>query len=717
MKYFILLISSLVSFSLQSQSKNEIKKWNLSAKKVEIIRDEYGVPHIYGKTDADAVFGLLYAQCEDDFYRVELNYIEKLGRLAELNGKKELANDIYTRLIIDQEEAKRDYQKSPIWLRKLLDAFADGINYYLYKHPTVEARLIKHFEPWYPLLWTDGSIGAISTGDISPQETGKLFGINEEKITHLQQKAEDESLTGSNGFAVSPLKSKTGNALFYINPHVTFYFRPEVHMVSDEGLNVYGAVTWGQFFIYQGFNQYNGWMHTSSQVDVSDMYQEKIRDNTFYLLDQKWKPLLKKSFQFKIKGETNPIGINALFTGHGPIMAKRDGNYIAVQSFNRSMKSLMQSWLRTKSKGFKDFTNIMQLRANTSNNTVYADYQGNIAYWHGNFVPKRNAKLDWGNVQDGTQSKNNWKGLHALEEIVHVYNPKSGWIQNCNSTPFQVSGKSSPHKQDYPTYMAPDGENFRDLNAARLFDNAEKLDLEALIKIGYDRKLSAFDVLLPPLIQAFDRNANQYASVKTAIDTLRKWNYYVDKNSIAQTLAISWAKIIQSKIPKNRLFGGEFDQVNDTKNYLKTTTDTELLDELLHTVKRLEKDFNTWQIPWGEINRFQRLENGTSAIFDDHQFSIPVPFASSSFGMLPSYTSRPFAQTKKWYGVNGNSFVCAVEFGKKIKAKSLLAGGQSGNSLSPHFFDQANMYANGMFKEVHFYKEDVLKHKRQAYHP
>ena len=717
MKYFISLISLLVNFSMFSQTKYEINKWNLSAKNVQIIRDDYGVPHIYGKSDADAVFGLLYAQCEDDFYRVELNYMEKLGRLAEINGKKDLAKDIYTRHILDHDAAKKDFANSPLWLKKLLHSFADAINYYLYKNPSVQPRLIKKFEPWFPLLWTDGSIGAISTGNVSEQETGLMFGIKGNALSSLSEKVEDEALTGSNGFAVSPLKSKSGNVLFYINPHVTFYFRPEVHMVSEEGLNVYGAVTWGQFFIYQGFNQYNGWMHTSSQVDVSDMYQEQLRDNSFYLLDQTWKPLTKKSLEFFVKDELNPIHIVASYTGHGPIMAKRNGEYIAVQSYNRSMKSLMQSWLRTKTKGFKDFTNIMQLRSNTSNNTVYADYQGNIAYWHGNFVPKRNPKLDWGNVQDGTQSKNNWKGLHALEEIVHVYNPKSGWIQNCNSTPFNMSGKSSPQKQNYPSYMAPDGENFRDLNAVRLFNNDDKIDLDGLVQIGYDRKLTAFEYLLPSLIQAFDRNSERYASLKNAIDTLRKWNYHVDKNSIAQTLAISWAKIIQSKIPQNKMFGGEIDQVSDLKSYVKNVQEEELLTALTITVNGLEKDFGTWQLPWGELNRFQRIDNGLFPTFDDQKASIGVPFASSSLGMLPSYTSRPFANSKKWYGVNGNSFVCAVEFGKKIKAKSLLAGGQSGDKSSPHFFDQANRYANGTFKEVYFYKKDVLKHQKEIYHP
>ena len=162
----------LLLISWQIAASPELSRMQAQAKRVTIYRDDFGVPHIYGKSDADAVFGMLYAQCEDDFSRVERNYIEKLGRLAEVDGEKQLANDLYLRLIIDPSEAKADYKKSPDWLKKLLVAYADGINYYLFKHPEVKPALLTHFEPWYPLLWTDGAIGAISTGDVTEKEVG-----------------------------------------------------------------------------------------------------------------------------------------------------------------------------------------------------------------------------------------------------------------------------------------------------------------------------------------------------------------------------------------------------------------------------------------------------------------------------------------------------------------------------------------------------------------
>ena len=679
------------------------------AKRVTIHRDEWGIPHIYGKTDADAVFGLMYAQCEDDFARVEMNYIEKLGRMSEIKGEKELAYDLYIKLLINEKEAKAEYKTSPVWLKKLLNAYADGINYYLQKHPQVKPRLITHFEPWYPLLWTDGSIGAISTGDVTEQETALFYGLSAQ-VASVKYQNPDEKLTGSNGFAVGPSLSKSGHSLLYINPHVTFYFRPEVHVVSEEGLSVYGAVTWGQFFVYQGFNPYNGWMHTSSEVDVADAYIEttRSRDGQMeYLLDGKWIP-----FQTKII-TLGSRKIKAYFNHRGPVLAARNGKWISVRSYNRARKSLMQSWLRTKTKGLADYKRVMDMRANTSNNTVYADNKGNIAYWHGNYVPRRDDTKDWGIPQDGSSSKIDWNGLHSVEEIVHVYNPSSGWIQNCNSTPFTVSGTSSPLRANYPVYMAPDGENFRDRNAVRLFSQTGKLDLQSLIRLGYDRRLTAFETLLPALINA----AGNESDLAEVVKELKNWDYNASASSVAQTIAIRWGLKIMPKIPKPKQFGGETEVVQNMEDYAKSGSKSEMVQALWEVLADLTKDFGTWRVAWGELNRFQRISNGDALQMDDSKASIPVPFTSSAWGQLPSYTSQSIQGSKKWYGVNGNSFIAAVEFGPKIKAYSLLAGGQNGDPASPHFFDQGQMYVEGKFKDIYFYKSDVLKHAVSTYHP
>jgi acyl-homoserine-lactone acylase len=722
----IVLLFIGISFQAVGQKTDtrEVKRLEKLAQEVTIIRDNWGIPHIYGKTDADAVFGLLYAQCEDDFKRVELNYIEKLGRLAEIKGESVLYNDLEIRLLIDENEAKADYKKAAPWLKKLLQSYADGINFYLYKHPEVKSALLTHFEPWYPLLWTDGSIGAISTANLTTAELKTFYSGNDKKVSYVAR--ESEVQTGSNGFALAPSKTASGNAILYINPHTTFYFRPEVQVHSDEGLNVYGAVTWGQFFIYQGFNDYCGWMHTSSNVDVADMYAENIvrkKEQLFYEYESKLVPVVEKNITINYleNGKLVPKTFKTYATVHGPIMAQREGKWISLKSNNRSMTGLVQSWVRTKSRGFDDYKQAMDLKANTSNNTVFADNKGNIAYWHGNFVPIRDPKLNWSKVMDGTTAATQWKGLHDVSETVHSYNPANGWLQNCNSTPFSVSGNNSPKKADYPFYMAPDGESFRGVNAVRLLSKGEKYTLDKVIADGYDRKLSVFEVLIPSLVDRFEKEvkagSSLYTDLAEPIALLKSWNYYAEENSVATTLANEWAFKLDPKIRKTYTDEGEIDQVENTKLFAKNATATELLPQLQEVIKELNAKFSTWQIPWGSINRFQRQTGTIDLTYSDAVASLPIANASSLWGSLPAFKSNYQENTKLRYGSNGNSFVCAVEFGPRIKAKSLLAGGNSGDLKSKHFNDQSEMYQKGQFKDVLFYKEDVLKNAERIYHP
>ena len=719
---FLLFIPSLISS--QPFCKIEIIKWEKQAQQIKIIRDSFGIPHIYGKTDADAIFGLLYAQCEDDFKRVELNYIEKLGRLSEINGEKDLYNDLLNRLVIDSVDAIHDYKKAEPWLKKILNAYADGINYFIYKNSTKKPLLLNRFEPWYPLLWTDGSIGAISTGGISVKEIKNFYGEFNEEVTFISNKEEDP--TGSNGFAFAPKITESGNSILYINPHVTFYFRPEVHVVSEEGLNTYGAVTWGQPFVYQGFNEHCGWMHTSSQADISDTYiekLEKINGKWLYQYDGKRRDITTKNISIKYKTDKGLVAklFKTLFTHHGPILTKRNGEFLSLKHNNRDTKGFIQSWLRTKASSFEAFKKTMDMGANPSNNTVYADAEGNIAYWHGNFLPKRDPHYNWEQPVDGTIKATEWQGFHTVEESVHLYNPINGWLQNCNSTPFTVAGEFSPKKENYVSYLAPDEENYRGINSVRILSTAkQKFTLEKVIAAGYDTKLTAFEDLIPALLLNFE-NYKKYVSstdsitiiLEKPIAILKQWTYRVDTNSIATTLAIEWGQKLLPLI--NNSNGDGF--VDKTKAFCILAGTNTLLEPLVATLRDLKSKFGTWEIPWGELNRFQRISNAIANQFDDEKPSYPVAFVSSTWGMLPSYISKSFEGTKKRYGVHGNSFVCAVEFGKKIKAKSLLAGGESGNVNSKHFFDQGEMYSKGIFKDVLFYKEDVLKYAKKMYHP
>jgi len=726
MRKLVFLLVLPFSLSAQDFSKEEIARWQQQAKQVTIIRDNYGIPHIYGKTDADAVFGLMYAQCEDDFKRVETNYIEKLGNLSKVKGESAIFDDLLMQIVIDQDAAKDDYNKAPAWLKKLCDAYAAGINYYLYKHPDTKPALLKHFEPWFPLLWTDGSIGAINTAGITADDVKNLYTGNDAPLS-VNKKQEEEELTGSNGFAFSPKITESGNAILYINPHVTFYFRPEVHVVSDEGLNAYGAVTWGQFFVYQGFNAHCGWMHTSSQVDAADSYIENLvrkNDKWFYSYNGNEMPVKERKITIEYKLPNNSIStklFTVLYTGHGPVMARRNKQWLSVRADNRIMNGLIQCWQRTKTNSFADFKKTLDLLGNISNNTVYADAEGNIAYWHGNRIPARDAKIDWDKPVDGTTSATEWRGYHKVNETVHVVNPLNGWLQNCNSTPFTVAGDYSPLKNSYPAYMAPDGENFRGINAVRVLSEQNHYTIDKVIKAGYDNRLSAFEILIPALVKSFDQIHEEDSLrdiLNEPIQVLKEWDYRCSESSVATTLAVEWGQRIQSAMFRTKVpYNDNPDQVDKAKRFAAVASVADLLPQLATVVNDLQKRFGHWQVPWGEINRFQRISPDIENKFDDSKESLPVAFTSSAWGMLPSFTSRVFPGTKKRYGYNGNSFICVVEFGKRIKAKSLLTGGESGDPGSKHFADQAEMYTRGQFKDVLFYKEDVLKHAERTYHP
>lgn len=692
-------------------------RWQATAKKVTISRDQWGIPHVQGKSDADAVFGLLYAQAEDDFKRIELNYINALGRLAEVEGEVEIWRDLRMKLFIQPAQLKQQYAKSPAWLKQLMIAFADGLNYYLHTHPEVKPRLINHFEPWMALAFSEGSIGG-DIESINLKDLEALYGDKPELLAQQEPVSLPEP-RGSNGFAIAPSRTANGQAMLMINPHTSFYFRPEVHVMSGQGLNAYGAVTWGQFFVYQGFNQYNGWMHTSNAADVIDEFALNVTqkgDKYFYLYEGQLRPLkvVEQTLPFKAFNGMVNRKIKTYFSHHGPVVRSANGKWIAVQLMNEPTKALMQSYLRTKTRDYAGFAKVMELRANSSNNTVYADRDGNIAYFHGNFVPRRNPQLDWTKPVDGSLRSADWQGLHPVKEIIQIFNPATGWIQNTNNWPFSASGigaeSSSPRVQDFPRYMWSNGENARGLHAVKMLKDAKNLDLNGLIKLAYDSELTAFESLLPPLFKAYEAKPDPMLAEQ--IQALRNWDMRATLNSSATSLAIYWAQDLVLQ------HGGEAKHKNiPIVDYLPSVSAPALLAALKRASQRLQDDFGQWQTPWGEINRFQRLSGDIQATYDDNKPSWPVAFASGNWGSLAAFGMVGKQTTKRIYGDRGNSFVAAVSFGPRVQAKSILAGGNSGDPASPHFNDQGEMYSKGEFKDVLFYPEDIAKHTKRRYHP
>ena len=708
--------------SPQAAKSPQAARWAQEARNVTIIRDDWGIAHVYGKTDADAVFGMIYAQAEDDFNRVETNYVNAMGRLAEAEGQSKIYQDLRMKLFIDPEVTKKQYEKSPEWTKKLMNAWADGLNFYLAKHPEVKPRVIKRFEPWMALTFTEGSIG----GDIERVNLNQLeafYGKIPVSAAHAAsvEGEEDEEPRGSNGIAIGPSNTKDHHALLLINPHTSFFFRSELQMVSEAGLDAYGAVTWGQFFVYQGFNDRAGWMHTSSGVNAVSFYLETVEkkgDKFYYKYGNEERPVVAAEIAVPYKNDQGMAEkkFTVYRTHHGPVVREENGKWVSIRLMQEPIKALMQSYGRTKAKSYAGFLETMQLHTNSSNNTIFADGDGDIAYFHGNFIPRRDTSFDWTKPVDGSNPATEWHDLLSVDETPHLRNPKSGWLYNANNWPWSAAGPSSPKKEDYPVYVETGSETARGLHAIRVLEDKRDFTVDSLIAASYDSYLTWFEKPIPCLVNAWDNaSADSPLKVKTAdqIALLGTWDLRWGVKSAPTSLAVFWGEDIEKRAGPDARKAGIY-----MSDYICTKAPPELLlQSLSHASDRLAADFGSWKTAWGDINRFQRLTGDILQPFNDAGPSIPVGFTSSMWGSLASFGARPYPETKKWYGTSGNSFVAVVEFGDKVRARAVTAGGESGNPASPHFNDQAQRYSAGDLREVYFYRSQLEGHTQREYHP
>ncbi len=722
----LLLAASLQPGCIRKADAQETARWQAEAARVTIVRDDWGIAHVHGKSDADAVFGMIYAQCEDDFNRVEMNYLTSLGRVAEAEGESAIWQDLRQRLFIDPEELKKEYAASPEWLQKLMTSWADGINFYLATHKQTKAKVLTRFEPWMALSFTEGSIG----GDIERIDLGKLqtlYGKQDHAqnipIARNELGEAEREMGGSNGIAIAPRLTKEGHALLLINPHTSFFFRSELQVTSDEGLNAYGAVTWGQFFVYQGFNDRVGWMHTSSGVDAVDEFREKEELVPEIGLMYRYGSRSNEPRRTRIilhykipQGEVQRT-FETQASIHGPIVRKdENGAAYSIELMQRHVAALEQSYLRTKSRNYADYSKTMELMANSSNNTVYADADGTIAYWHGDFIPRRDNQFDYTKPVDGSNPATDWHGLLTLAEVPQLKNPASGWLFNVNDSPWNGSGISSLKQADFPAYVERGVESARGVHAIKLLTGAGNWTPESLRAAAYDSYIPWFARTLPALLKAWDDLPEGSAlKLKLAPQAalLRAWNLRWRADSIATSVAVFWG----TEVLKAAAAPAREAHLPSEDWVAANMASDRLLAALELAVDRLQTDFGKWQTPWGDINRFERLTGDIAQPFDDAGASIPVPFVSSAWGSLASFVAKPYPGTRKWYGTSGNSFVAIVEFGPKVHAMAVTAGGESGHPESPHFNDEAARYAAGALREVYFYPEQLKGHTERAYKP
>ncbi|MEO7066068.1 MAG: penicillin acylase family protein [Rhodanobacter sp.] len=716
----------VLSFAAGAQTPSatqpsEQARWQHEAQAVTITRDDWGIAHVHGKTDADAVFGMAYAQAEDDFNRVETNYLNAMGRLAEAEGESAIWQDLRMKLFIDPVVLKAQYAKSPTWLKALMNSWADGLNYYLATHKQVQPRVIRHFEPWMALSFSEGSIG----GDIERVSLPQLeafYGHKPQAVAGVATPASWVEPTGSNGIAIAPKLTADGHALLLINPHTSFFFRSELQMTSDAGLDAYGAVTWGQFFIYQGFNHHIGWMHTSTGVDVVDEFAETIvhqGDRLSYRYGKALRPVTTREISVPYRtadGSMATRTFTTYATHHGPIVRAADGKWIATALMNKPLAALEQSWLRAKASDYASYMKVAELKANSSNNTLFADDKGEIAFLLPQFVPKRDNRFDYTKPVDGSDPATDWQGLTPLDQLPQVVNPPNGWAFNTNNWPYSAAGPYSPKRADYPRYMDTFGENPRGLHATHLLTGTKDFTVPSLITAAFDSYLPAFARQLPILLADYDAlGANDPLRAKLAgpIALLRGWDYRWGIASMPTSLAVFWGDTLWDEVSKADTAEG----LSIYDGMAEKAGSRERLGALVEASDRLQKDFGSWGVPWGEINRFQRLTGDIVQPFDDAKPSIPVPFVSSRWGSLASFGAHRWPGTKRYYGTSGNSFVAVVEFGPRVSARAITAGGESGHPDSPHFNDEAERYTTGNLRTVYFWPDQLKGHTERVYHP
>lgn len=698
------------------------------ARSVTIYRDTYGVPHIYGPTDASCVFGYIYAQAEDNFWQIEDTFIRALGRASEVYGDRTLADDMLNRALEIPRLAKAEYDRIGARERELSHALVDGLNYFLARNPQVKPRLITKFEAWQTFATTRflvyqqfiyGKSGvkvdeiktAVQALD-SPAAAGSstvslnipLYGLDE---------PESEPIVGSNMWAVTPSHSASGHALLFINPHQPF-FGPgqwyEGHIHSDEGWNLSGASFFGSPHPTIGHNEHLGWSHTVNDPDIVDVFIEKFDDarnplayryGDGYRTATEWTDIIG----VKTTKSVEPRSFKFRKTHHGPIVAVREGKPLTIKLAKlEDGGSGYQRYKMGKAKSLAEFKAAVSGGAVPMFNVMYADRDGNIFYAYNGAIPRRSTKFDWSKPVDGSNPEAEWNGYHSLDELPQLTNPKTGFMQNCNQTPFTTTSEGNPVKESFPVYMTRETDNARAKISRRILSAHQKFSFDDWARAGLDTAVLESETQIPELAAEWDKlkekDSARAAKLAEAIAELKGWNHISTIESTPMTLFALW-----------------FERVGRLRAQ-KVSDDWLRIRALEEVTADLSRDFGTWRVAWGEVNRLQRIQSGGELeTFSDGRPSLPIAGAPGPVGIVNNFYTRPVAGQKRRYGVAGTSFVSVVEFGPQVQARSLLVFGQSADPKSPHHFDQAQLYSKKEFKPAWFTLAEIKTNSKRVYHP
>ena len=695
---FCALIFVLPSVSIATSSGSDINPEKM-AREVTIYRDVYGVPHVFGKTDVSTVFGFAYAQAEDNFWRIEDNYLAAIGRSAEVDGERRLERDRRNRALEIPRLAREEHRRLDPHTRSLCDAFAAGLNYYLKRHPETKPRLLTKIEPWYAL--------AFIRYNYYQNGFSRDPALSEVEFQTAEVDRGHKENQGSNGWVINPSKSATGNAMLFINPHLPFFGSGQVyegHVHSDQGWNFTGYTRFGFPFPYVGHNESGGWVSTDNAADLTDVYAETFDDpsrplayrygNGYRIATEHTEEILVKTANGM---ETRKFTMAR--THHGPIIGTRDGKKLAIRMAKFEDDGWLREWyLMTRAKSVAELKRAMAPLNMLFGNVMWADKQGNTFYLYNGAVPRRDPKFDWKKAVDGSDPATEWKGYHTIDELPQLTDPKTGWMQNCNGTPFLLTSEGNPNAKSFPSYMVQESDNPRSEVSRRILAENKKFTFDDWRRAAFDTFVLGADKHLPAMLAALKKrlDTSEDRDLREVFNVLSGWDRRSAPNSVAMTLFTLWVDRLEEK-----RIDGEAAAANE-------------LDAVL---ERLKNDFGTWRVAWGEISRLQRYEEGGDEGFKDDRPSVAVPGVSGRDGAVFTFYAAPQSGQKRRYGVAGATYVSVVEFGPKVRALSIHVFGSSGNPKSRHFMDQSPLYARGEFKPAWTTLDEIKANLEQAYRP
>ena len=667
------------------------------ARTVTIYRDTYGVPHVFGRTDASTVFGFAYAQAEDNFWRVEENFIHALGRASELYGERMLEEDRLNRALEIPKLAREEYARLDRHMRSLCDAYAAGFNYYLARNPEVRPRLLTKIEPWYTLAFI--RYNYYQNGFARDRSLRR---------TPLQTAQIDNDLsghTGSNGWAIGPSKSATGHAMLFINPHLPFFGSGQVyegHVHSDEGWNFTGYTRFGFPLPYVGHNENGGWVSTDNAADLTDVYMETFDDPArplAYKYGNGYRLATEHVEEIRVKTatglETRKFTMRK--THHGPILAARDGKFLSIRMAKLESDGWLREWYdMTRAKSLAAMKRAMAPLNMLFGNVMYADRQGNTWYLYNGAVPRRDPRFDWTKPVDGSDPATEWQGYHTMNELPQLTNPKTGWMQNCNTTPFMLTSEGNPDPKQFPKYMVQESDNPRGAISREILTSKSKFTFEEWTRFAFDTRVMSVGKRLPGLLTALKQHLDSNSGdawVREVYDELSRWDHRSTNDSVAMTIFSLW--------------------------HDRSSRDEKLnvITALTEVINALQRDFGTWKVKWGELSRLQRFDESKQEEFQDSRPSLAVSGVNGNDGAVFTFYAAPIRGQKRRYGVAGASYVSVVEFGPRVRALSIHTFGASGDPNSKHYMDQAVLYSRGEFKPAWLTLEDIRANLQASYHP